>query len=104
MIGNRQQKIPTVLSAEGKLNTCQTGWYSQQTYGWPGRRNKALDGIGRQSLIEELRFDGTLTGFGQRDEAAKVVQVNPCPPGLIDHMVARLQSMEQSLAKRQYPG
>ena len=68
------------------------------------QKDKSPHGISRESLTEEPRYDGTLTGFGQREEEANVVQVSSCSPGLLDQMVARLQSTEQHLAEKEYSG
>lgn len=67
------------------------------------QKDESPRGISRESLTEGPRYDGTLTGFGQREEA-NVVRVSSRSPGLLDQMVARLQSTEQRLAEKEYSG
>lgn len=68
------------------------------------QKDESPHGISRESLTEGPRYDGTLTGFGQREEEANVVRVSSRSPGLLDQMVARLQSTEQHLAEKEYSG
>lgn len=70
------------------------------------RKHQAL--LWKKNLIREPKFYRTVTGFAQTKEEAKVVQVSSCPPGLLGQWwpgtgLFRLQSMEQSLIKTEYP-